>query len=110
EKSELDVLRGIAAADWGRIRQIALELHDIDGRLATVVDLLEAQGYAVTVEQDWQLEESARSNYYVYATRGGRAAATGHAPRRIPASPFLTDGDLREFLRARLPDVMVPAT
>src|SRR5262249_60403938 len=33
EKAELDVLEGIEATDWPRIRQVVVEVHDLDGRL-----------------------------------------------------------------------------
>jgi amino acid adenylation domain-containing protein/FkbM family methyltransferase/non-ribosomal peptide synthase protein (TIGR01720 family) len=109
EKSELDVLAGIAPADWTRIRQVVAEVHDLDGRLGRVVALLEERGFAVVVEQDWQLEASAATNFYVYARRPGDPPR--EPPPGVPAfpEPFLTAEELRAHLRARLPDYMVPA-
>ena len=50
EGDELEVLRGIAADDWPLIEQIALEVHDREGRLGKVEALLRQQGYAVRTE------------------------------------------------------------
>nr|MDP9121823.1 FkbM family methyltransferase [Acidobacteriota bacterium] len=52
QKAELDVLRGIADDDWGKIRQLAVEVHDLDHQVDRVADLLRAKGYRVSVEQD----------------------------------------------------------
>jgi amino acid adenylation domain-containing protein/FkbM family methyltransferase len=52
QKAELDVLRGIAPADWPKIDQLAVEVHDLDGALAEITALLTARGYQVSVEQD----------------------------------------------------------
>jgi FkbM family methyltransferase len=49
EGGELDVLRGVDAADWPRIAQVVAEVHDIDGRLAAVLDLLRDQGFDCTL-------------------------------------------------------------
>ena len=49
ERAELDVLRGIDAAHWPRIRQVVMEVHDSDGRLDQVRALLRAQGFAEPV-------------------------------------------------------------
>ncbi len=51
EKAELDVLAGLADSDWTAIRQLAIEVHDIDGRLAALAGDLGARGFAVTTEQ-----------------------------------------------------------
>src|SRR5436305_4176844 len=64
EKSELDVLRGIAEEDWSRIGQIVIEVHDLDGRLETVRSLLEGKGFSVAVEQDAFLEGTPIFNLY----------------------------------------------
>ena len=45
EKGEYDVLAGIEDADWDRIRQVVLEVHDRDGRLEQVRSLLREHGY-----------------------------------------------------------------
>jgi len=44
EGAELDVLSGIAEADWRKIHQAVIEVHDVDGRLETVRDLLAHRG------------------------------------------------------------------
>jgi FkbM family methyltransferase len=49
---ELAVLRGIAPEHWPRIRQLVIEVHDIEGRLRDVGDLLTANGFSVVEEQD----------------------------------------------------------
>lgn len=69
ERAELAVLHGISDSDWPRIRQIVLEVHDIDGRLAEVKRLLsESAGFQVlAVEQDINLRGS--TLYNIYAAR-----------------------------------------
>lgn len=52
QKAELEVLQGIADADWPKIRQLAVEVHDTQGRLAQMRALLEARGYSVLSVQD----------------------------------------------------------
>lgn len=52
QKSELEVLDGIALPDWAKIRQLAIELHDQDGRLDKVRALLTGRGYRVVTQQD----------------------------------------------------------
>ncbi|HEY3324116.1 MAG TPA: amino acid adenylation domain-containing protein [Planctomycetota bacterium] len=70
EKSEADVLDGIAAKDWPRIRQIVMEV-DSDANLDAIVPLLEAHGYEIVVEQDPLLADT--SLRYVYAIRSETA-------------------------------------
>ncbi len=45
EGAELDVLRGISERHWALIRQVALEVQDLDGRLHVILDLLERHGF-----------------------------------------------------------------
>jgi FkbM family methyltransferase len=64
QKSELDVLRGVADEDWPKIRQIVIEVHDLGGRLDEIRGMLEGRGYAVAVEQDDHYEESILYNLF----------------------------------------------
>ena len=48
EKSEWDVLQGISAGDWPKIRQLVIEV-DQKGNLEPITTLLEQQGYEVLV-------------------------------------------------------------
>jgi 31-O-methyltransferase len=52
ERAELDVLAGLAEDDWGTIAQIVVEVHDEDGRCATLAEALEARGFRVAREQE----------------------------------------------------------
>ncbi|HEV7980537.1 FkbM family methyltransferase [Amycolatopsis sp.] len=58
EKSEMDVLAGIEKADWAKIRQLALEVHDIDGRLAQVLTMLRGHGFRVDTCQENRLADT----------------------------------------------------
>jgi FkbM family methyltransferase len=69
QKAEWDILQGIAEEDWPKIRQIAMEIHDLEGRTATVAGFLEARGFAVLTEQDRLYGGSAI--YNLYARRQG---------------------------------------
>ncbi|MEU5259201.1 FkbM family methyltransferase [Amycolatopsis sp. NPDC021455] len=68
EKAEWQVLRGIDDALWPRIDQVVMEVHDIDGRVAAVVALLEARGFTVLVDRNQDLLDT--DMYGVYARRG----------------------------------------
>lgn len=52
QKSEMQVIEGIADEDWPRIRQLVMEAHDGDGRVAALVSLLESRGFTAHAEQD----------------------------------------------------------
>jgi FkbM family methyltransferase len=67
QKSELDVLAGIHPDDWPKIKQIVIEVHDVQGRLRQIHELLAAAGYRVAVEQDAHYESS--STYNLFAIR-----------------------------------------
>ncbi len=108
EKAEAAVLAGIDPGDWPRIAQVALELHDLGGRLKDVLALLHRHGFVTAVEEDWSLEPGSGTNFYVYARR--REAPALAPPCFRPAEPPRGDAaDLRAFLSVSLPAVMVPA-
>ncbi|MEV7559735.1 FkbM family methyltransferase [Streptomyces sp. NPDC089795] len=70
QKSERQVIDGIADEDWPKIQQMVLEAHDADGEVARLVALLESRGFTAQAEQD---ELYAGTDIYnIYAVRGAR--------------------------------------
>jgi FkbM family methyltransferase len=68
EKCELDVLMGIKAEDWQKIRQVVVEVHNHENRLETVVELLKGYGFgSIVFEQEALFEGS--PNFNVFARR-----------------------------------------
>lgn len=74
QKAELEVLHGIDDEHWPLVRQIAMEVHDVDGRVAEVTRLLEARGFRVVVEQDEAVEGTIL--YNLFAVRPADAASS----------------------------------
>jgi amino acid adenylation domain-containing protein/FkbM family methyltransferase len=115
EKSELDVLRGIKQSDWGRIKQIVVEVHDIDGRLAVIRGMLEAHDYKVTVDQDPLLQGTGLYNIYASSESAEETALSRtQLPALEPSLPTMRQaifsvGELRTFIRNKLPEPMVPS-
>jgi FkbM family methyltransferase len=71
EGAEWEVLQGIDDSDWPRIRQLAIEVHDVDGRVERMRELLTAKGYRVAVEQaDWATHRL-MGVHMLYASRDG---------------------------------------
>lgn len=67
ENSEWEVLAGLENADWARVRQVVLEVHDFEGRLRRVLHRLEEVGFDAVADQDeWGGEFSV---FNVYARR-----------------------------------------
>jgi 31-O-methyltransferase len=52
ERAELDVLAGIDEGAWAGIRQLVVEVHDQNGRLAAIAGELGARGFRVVAEQE----------------------------------------------------------
>jgi FkbM family methyltransferase len=67
EKGEMDVLAGIDAADWPKIRRVVVEVHDIAGRLVRVETLLRRRGFDVVVDHDRMLQGTGLWNVYAKA-------------------------------------------
>jgi FkbM family methyltransferase len=69
EGAELEVLLGIEPADWPHIGAVVAEVHDLEGRLGVVRDLLLTQGFTkLAVEQEGGMEDTGL--YNIFATRG----------------------------------------
>jgi amino acid adenylation domain-containing protein/FkbM family methyltransferase len=105
EKSEQEVLAGLDDADFARIAQIVVEVHDRHGSLAAVTGLLAGHGYRVEVLRDPQLATTGL--YNVHATRPGVVAGTRPALWRGTAALLAA---LREHATGALPEFMVPST
>ncbi|RDI25336.1 non-ribosomal peptide synthetase [Lentzea flaviverrucosa] len=110
EKAELDVLHGVEPEHWPIIGQVVAEVHDLDGRLATVVKLLCDNGFDVAVEETDALEGTGMHS--VHATR------PGPVPTRVPiaarvrprwGSERALAADVRTHAARLLPEHMVPA-
>ena len=71
QKAELDVLLGLADADWPKVRQVVVEVHDTAGRLAHLSQMLAERGFQVTTDQEALYAGSAI--YLLYGTRPGGA-------------------------------------
>jgi acyl carrier protein len=115
EKSELDVLLGLGAGDWPKIRQMVIEV-DKRENLEPITTMLEQQGFDVQVEQDPLLKKTELC--YVYAIRP--TAAGSRLVRQQPAGAYvrslppvdeevLTPATLRMYLKKRLPQYMIPS-
>jgi FkbM family methyltransferase len=96
QKAELEVLQGIREEHWPIIGQIAMEVHDLDGRLERIVRLLEERGFRVAVEQDELLQGSVL--YNLFAVREGTGPEEGARERQKQA-----------FLRSLRNDASSPA-
>ena len=65
EKSELQVLKGIKAEHWPKIRQLVIEVHDTVGPvIEEVTSILTKQGFDVVIEEEELLQESGLYNLY----------------------------------------------
>jgi FkbM family methyltransferase len=52
QKAELDVLAGLEERDWPKVRQVVVEVHDLNGRLAELRRMLTARGFDVEQHQE----------------------------------------------------------
>ncbi|HEU4880944.1 MAG TPA: FkbM family methyltransferase, partial [Longimicrobium sp.] len=108
EGAEYDVLAGIEEEHWERISQVVVEAHEQD--LERVTELLARHGFTVAAEEEHGLEGTGL--HTLYAVRPAAAAAepaAETAPARRWSTPSALTRDLRERLRERLPEHMVPA-
>jgi amino acid adenylation domain-containing protein/FkbM family methyltransferase len=109
-----DVLGGVTDSDWRKIRQLVVELDDMDGQLKKVVALLEEHGFDVVSEQDNGLSHDA-SLYNIYARRPADTGDDAEAslPGTVPVPRWPNERVLKEdldaTLRAALPAYMVPS-
>jgi FkbM family methyltransferase len=80
ERGELDVLAGIDADDWPRIRQVAVEVHDLDrGRVGGIAALLRKHGFDVVTDQEEILR--ATDIFNVYAIRRQKCSSASATTR-----------------------------
>src|SRR5262249_51159286 len=112
EKSELEVLGGIRAEHWPRIRQMIVEVHSLGGRLDAVTALLRTSGFEVTVDRDAVLVDSDLWNVYARRPADHRTDAEHEAEARpepvMWSSPGALTAALRQHAAQRLPSYMVP--
>jgi FkbH-like protein/FkbM family methyltransferase len=105
EKSELDILRGIAEGDWPKIRQLVVEIHDPTREAIERVEaLLREKGFRCAVEQETLLERAGLFN--LYATR--EAAAATRAPRSAQSCLQRNVRDFCDALRSFMSEASAP--
>jgi FkbM family methyltransferase len=98
EGAEDDVLRGIDVDDWPKIKALAVEAHDIDGRVEKTCELVKSRGFTkVQASQHWPFEGS--KVYMVHAARvptpaqmptptvGDRRESTASSQEAVANSP-----------------------
>jgi amino acid adenylation domain-containing protein/FkbM family methyltransferase len=112
EKSELDILEGIEADDWPKIRQVVMEAHDIDGRLQRIAALLRENGFQVAVEQESVLENTHLYNVFAVRQSGRPPDPSRFVTRSNPlrGSSIALIRELRTRLRRELPEYMLPSS
>lgn len=115
ERGELDVLAGIEERDWAKIKQLVVEVYDIDDRANRITAGLERRGYTVTVEQDSMLEDTPYRNVFArraaqHPPRNGNgvpAESRAASKRWVGSGPLIED--IRLFVKGKLSEYMVPS-
>ncbi|RLJ72738.1 non-ribosomal peptide synthetase [Pedobacter alluvionis] len=113
EGGEMDVLEGIDEADWSKIKQIVLEVHDINGRLEIIKQLLTSHFFQIHIHQHEDLHDTKLFNIYaiseVHATgiTKEKEASTPNVNNKWLAYKELKNG-LRQRIEKQLPSYMVP--
>ena len=109
EKSEADVLNGIREEHWPLIRQIVVEVHDVNGRLKQIEDLLRAHGFSHTLSREALLQGTSRCSLYAWrGDRPGRPAASAESAPPLTSQRETLIQQLRASLVDRLPSYMIP--
>ncbi|HKR55554.1 MAG TPA: FkbM family methyltransferase, partial [Gemmatimonadales bacterium] len=113
EKSELDLLRGLSPTDWPKVRQLVIEV-DQQADLEPITTMLKGQGFETLVEQDPLLRNT--DLCYVYAIRpsanGTSRLIREHSQTRVELpkdGEVLAPATLRAYLKARVPQYMIPS-
>jgi amino acid adenylation domain-containing protein/FkbM family methyltransferase len=113
EKSEQDVLNGIADPDWKKINQMVIEIHGGSSRLEKMTTMLESRGYSIKIEKDNALEDT--ELYLVYAIRTDYAESLSESVNldnskiEFNWSQSAFTNDVRTYLSKKLPAHMVPS-
>ena len=112
QRAELDVLRGIDDADWKKIDQVVVEVHDQEedvsgSRREEIASLLEGHGFAVEIEQEGFLRGTDR--YNLYARKNLASFPVSEMTVAAP-EPLISSSELRHYLEDKLPQYMVPAS
>lgn|GEM_PF-6598181 len=112
EKSEMDILGGIQESDWEKVRQLVMEIHDIENRLVDIVSLLKAKGYSVYYEKSDNLTET--NIYNLFANRSATTLQNASVPMTRFIDKFkyydsdIIKREIREHLAQGLPKYMMP--
>jgi len=114
EKSELDVLSGIEEEDWGKIKQIVIEVHDIEDRVARISEMLERSGFELKIEQERLLRNTGLYNIYAIRRSAGEAEEGGEGEGESGLLAALCNvevpvREVRDYLKEKLPEYMIPA-
>ncbi|MEH2468009.1 non-ribosomal peptide synthetase [Nostoc sp.] len=115
EKSERDVLAGIQERDWLKIQQIIVEVHNINGRLTEITELLKFHGYDLTIVQDKLLEATPLYNIYARRTKIKQCLPQKTGLKSIGDRESTWNSletyiqDLRHYLQKKLPEYMIPS-
>lgn len=120
ERAELEVLAGIAEADWPRIGQIVMEVHEQGDRLERVVGLIRSHGLWVSIRRDDGLAGAGLCNLFAQSPdwRASTSAADlsvtelerlARGPLETWPTPEAILREARSHLGATLPDYMVPS-
>ena len=114
EKSERDVIRGIDAADWAKIKQVVIEIHDVGTTLQEVKGILEEEGFEVVVDQDAILTGTNIYNLYAQKPEMVSLALPQRKELEFNQKGQWTDSDalireLRRHCGKYLPEYMIPS-
>ncbi|MDQ1039021.1 amino acid adenylation domain-containing protein/non-ribosomal peptide synthase protein (TIGR01720 family)/FkbM family methyltransferase [Streptomyces sp. V3I8] len=108
-----EVLRGVRPRDWAMIRQLVIELHDVNGQLEKVMTLLKTLGYDIVCERsNRSVGDTVLHDVYARRAddRSGRPlpGLTDTVSRQRWAGRAALLTDVRESLRTVLPEYMLP--